>query len=320
MCPNAYFAVRERAGYCCCCWRHRGRLNPARAFSYFTCSMLSVWFSHSLLPVDSGNLAICNPRCPLKQQKLGFHLERRQPEQPTLHFQKPGSCVSLLPAKRGRTRRGPKPRPCCGAAHLHVSFHDKHFHRWSRTLFYLFLRLPGSCLHWGATEQRWKGKNIYGERATCVIISSLPSSSVSFPFKSAANGSKLTAVVFSGGSLAALCSGTIQYAPDPSLFLMAVSCVLSSEGPSLSPAPRFCCSNVLSAPHITSKPPKLRTDTFLRAKNLRQGSGKAFTKRRSQKCQNFEKRKPWPRRDNPSKCIHVCCRWKSNPRCQTQFL
>lgn len=29
--PNAYFAARERAGYCCC-WRHRGRLNPARAF------------------------------------------------------------------------------------------------------------------------------------------------------------------------------------------------------------------------------------------------------------------------------------------------
>lgn len=111
--------------------------------------MPSVWFSRSLLPVDSGNLAICNPRRPLKQQKSGFHLERRQPEQPTLHLQKPGSCVSLLPVKRGRTRRGPKPRPCCGAAHLHVSFHDKHFHRWSRTLFYLFLRLPGSCLHWG---------------------------------------------------------------------------------------------------------------------------------------------------------------------------
>lgn len=143
----------------------------------------------------------------------------------------------------------------------------------------------------GATEQRWKENNIYGERVTCVIISLLPSSSVSFPFKSAPNGSKLTAVVFSGGSLAALCSGTIQYAPDPSLFLMAVPCVLSSEGPSLSPAPRFCCSNVLSAPHITSEPPKLRTDTFFKNKNLRQGSSKAFKKRRSQKCQNLEKRK-----------------------------
>lgn len=70
---------------------------------------------------------------------------------------------------------------------------------------------------------------------------------------------KLTAVVF---SLTALCSDTIQYAPDPSLFLMAVPCVLSSEGPSLSPTPRFCCSNVLSAPHITSEPPKLLADTF----------------------------------------------------------
>lgn len=74
---------------------------------------------------------------------------------------KPGSCVSLLPAKRGRTRRGPKPRPCCGAAHLHVSFHDKHFHRWSRTLFYLFLRLPGSCLHWGGHGAEVEGKEYW---------------------------------------------------------------------------------------------------------------------------------------------------------------
>lgn len=81
--------------------------------------------------------------------------------------------------------------------------------------------------------------------------------------------------------------------PDPSLFLMAgPCCVLSSEGPSLSPpAPRFCCSNVLSAPHITSEPPKLRTDTFSRAKNLRRGSGEAFTKRRWRKRQHLEKRK-----------------------------
>lgn len=48
--PNAYFAARERAGYCCCCWRHRGRLNPARAFSYFTCSLVSVWFPRPFLP------------------------------------------------------------------------------------------------------------------------------------------------------------------------------------------------------------------------------------------------------------------------------
>lgn len=93
--------------------------------SQAVCSLLAS------LPGDCGNLAICNPQRPLTQQKSGVHLERRQPN---LHLQKPGSCVSLLPAKRGRTRRGPKPRPCCGAARLHVSFHDKHFHRWSRTL------------------------------------------------------------------------------------------------------------------------------------------------------------------------------------------
>lgn len=110
--------------------------------------------------------------------------------------------------------------------------------------------------------------------------------------------------------------------PDPSLFLMAVPCcVLSSKGPSLSPAPRFCCSNVLSAPHITSEPPKLRTDTFLNSKNPRQGSGEAFTKRRSQKRQHLEKRK----RDQDviiprNVSTFVAGEKKSNPRCQTQFL
>lgn len=103
-----------------------------------------------------------------------------------MHLRKPGSRVSLLPARRGRTRRGPKPRPCGGAAALRVSFHDKHFHRRSRTLFICSSDSPAAVfVGGGAQRQRRKGNNIHGERVTCVIIASLPSSSVSFPFKSA---------------------------------------------------------------------------------------------------------------------------------------
>lgn len=156
--PNAYFAARERAGYCCCCcWRHRGRLNPARAF--FPTSH-AVWFLFGslalFLPVHRANLAICNPRRPLKS---GFRLERGQPEQPNLHLRKPGSRVSLLPARRGRTRRGPKPRPCGGAAALRVSFHDKHFHRRSRTLFICSSDSPAAVfVGGGATAAAAEGK------------------------------------------------------------------------------------------------------------------------------------------------------------------
>lgn len=110
-------------------------------------------------------------------------------------------------------------------------------------------RTPRQLSSLGATEQRWKENNLHGERVTCVTVSLLPSSSVSFPFKSAPNGSRLTAVVFSGGSLAAQCSDTIQYAPNPSLFLMAVACVLSSEGPSLSlPCPSLLLLKCVISP------------------------------------------------------------------------
>lgn len=99
--------------------------------------------------------------------------------------------------------------------------------------------------------------------------------------------------------------------PDPSLFLMAVPCcVLSSEGPSLSPAPRFCCSNVLSAPHITSEPPKLRTDTFFKQQKSPTRLRRSLYQKAIAKTAAFRETKTWPRRDNPSKCIHVCCRWK----------
>lgn len=51
------------------------------------------------------------------------------------------------------------------------------------------------------------------------------------------------------------------------VLLICDDCVFSSKGPSLAlplslSAPRFCCSNVLSAPHIAAEPPKLRTDTL----------------------------------------------------------
>lgn len=80
-------------------------------------------FSHSPLPRTN-----CNPQCPLRHQKVWSHLKRRENKQPNLHLQKPGSCVSLLPATRSRTRHVRKARPYGGAAHFHVFFHKKHFH------------------------------------------------------------------------------------------------------------------------------------------------------------------------------------------------
>lgn len=86
------------------------------------------------------------------------------------------------------------------------------------------------------------------------------------------------------------------------------------------PCPSLLLLKCVISPSHHQQTSKTAHRHFFKNKHLRQGSGKALTKRRSQKCQNLEKRKTWPRRDNPSKCIHVCCcRWKSNPRCQTQF-
>lgn len=73
---------------------------------------------------------------------------------------------------------------------------------------------------------------------------------------------KLTAVVFSSWSLATSKSEMIQYPPSDlsSLYVMAVPCCFLLQRAFSLSAPRFCCWNVLSAPHITTKPPKLRTD------------------------------------------------------------
>lgn len=87
---------------------------------------------------------------------------------------KPGSCVSLLPVTRSRTRRGPEPRPCSDAARFHVSFHDKHSARRPKRL----------CIRpafvWGQGGER-RG-DIYSRKSLFFIsiFSSLPSSSGSF--------------------------------------------------------------------------------------------------------------------------------------------
>ncbi len=86
------------------------------------------------------------------------------------------------------------------------------------------------------------------------------------------------------------------------------------------PAPRFCCWNVLSAPHITSEPPKLRTDRLF----LKFPARHWWIPSRKEKIikgkKKREKKNVTKILKNPSKCIHVSCRWKSNPRCQAQFL
>lgn len=121
--------------------------------------------------------------------------------------------------------------------------------------------IPRTPRQLSSSEQRWKENNIDGERVTCVTISWLPSSSVSFQFKSAPNSLRLS---FPADLWPPRVLARSNLPPTlKSFFLMAVPGVLSSEGPSLY---RFCCSNVLSAPHITSEPPKLRTDTFFENK------------------------------------------------------
>lgn len=115
-------------------------------------------------------------------KKSGFHLKRRQNKQPNLHLQKPGSCVSLLPVTRSRARRVRKPRPCCGAARFHVSFHDKHFHRCTLILSIYFSVSP-TAVFIGGPSRTGRRKIIFTpKRATCVIFSLLPSSSGSFSF------------------------------------------------------------------------------------------------------------------------------------------
>lgn len=307
--PNAYFAARERAGYCCCCWRHRGRLNPAWAFSYFTCSLVFVWFPRPFLPVHRANLAICNPRRPLTPRKSGFRLERGQPEQPNLHLQKPGSRVSLLPARRGRTRRGPKPRPCGGAAGLLVSFHDKHFHRWSRTLFICSSDSPAAVFvggHSGGREIIFTANELHVwsfrrfRRHPSPFHSNQP--------KTAPNSLRLS---FPADLSPPRVPTRSNIPPDPSLFLMAgPCCVLSSEGPSLSPLPlafvaQTCYQPLTSPANLQNCAPTL----FLEQKSPTRLQRSLYQEAMA-KTPAFREKKTWPRRDNPSKCIHVCCRWE----------
>lgn len=184
-----------------------------------------------------------------------FHLEQRQNKQPNLHLKKPGSCVSLLPVTRSRTRRVRKPRPCCGAARFRVFFHDKHFQR--RALILSIYVSPTAVLVGGVEGgggSKTGGRKIIltPQRATCVIFSSLPSSSSgSFAFVASnqpPNSSKLTAVVFSAGCPTTSNSETIQYPPicPPYLRWLSLAVFLIQRAFSLSlslslPAPRFCC-------------------------------------------------------------------------------
>ena len=158
-------------------------LNPARAFSSFTCSISFCFVFPSLSPPSQLRYVhSCNPQRPLEDQKSWFHLKRRQSKQPNLHLQKPGSCVSLLPVTRSRTRRVRKPRPCCGAARFHVSFHDKHFHRCTLILCIYFSVSPTAVFVGGPSRTGGSQIIFTPKRATCVIVSLLPSSSGSFSF------------------------------------------------------------------------------------------------------------------------------------------
>lgn len=155
----------------------------------------------------------CNPQRPLRYKKSGFHLKRRQNKQPDLHLQKPGSCVSLLPVTRSRTRRVRKPRPCCGAARFHVPFHHKHFHRCTLTL---STCLCPAVFVGGAQQDSRKENNIYTQTSyMCDIL--IASVVIRLLFirriKSTQNSSKLTAAVFSAGSPTTSNSDTIQYPP-----------------------------------------------------------------------------------------------------------
>lgn len=105
-----------------------------------------------------------------------------------MHLRKPGSCVSLLPVTRSRSRRVRESRPCCGAARFHVSFHDKRFHRGGHGNS-LFFRLPDWCLRRGPAGQKGGKEHLHPSEATCVILSLLPSSSGSLTF-SASNRAK----------------------------------------------------------------------------------------------------------------------------------
>lgn len=83
---------------------------------------------------------------------------------------------------RSRTRRVRKPRPCCGAARFHVSFHAKHFHRCTLRLSIYFSVSPTAVFVGGPSRTGGRKIIFTPKRATCVIFSLLPSSSGSFSF------------------------------------------------------------------------------------------------------------------------------------------
>lgn len=150
---------------------------------------------------------------------------------------------------RSRTRRGPKPRPCCDAARFHVSFHDKHFTGVRQ--YSLSVRPTAAlvCRRDGGEGKRYLQPP--KKRVTCVIFSSLPSSSGSLALAAsnrAENGTKLTAVASSSRShshlrfrLDPLCTPLFVLLSGNNCSLLCF--ILQKKGPSLVslPAPRFCC-------------------------------------------------------------------------------
>lgn len=107
------------------------------------------------------------------------------------------------------------------------------------------------------------------------------------------NGSELTAVVFSSGSLAALCSDTIQYPPRSVLIFDGCSllCFILRRAFSLPCPSLLLLKCVISPSHHQRTSKNCAPTPFLKSKNPRRGSGEAFAKRRSQKRQHLEKRK-----------------------------
>lgn len=154
---------------------------------------------------------------------------------------------------------------------------------------YLFLCLPGSCLHWGP---RSRGeRKIYLWRTSYMCDNFIASVVIC-----------LLSIQISPKRLQTHCGCLFSHRPvfwhDP----ICPRSVLIFDGCSLCfilrrafslPYPSLLLLKCVISPSHHQRTPKTarRHFFFFKNKNLRQGSGKAFTKRRSQKCQNLEKRK-----------------------------
>lgn len=153
---------------------------------------------------------------------------------------------------RNRTRRGPKPRPCCDAARFHVSFHDKHF---TGVRQYSLSVHPTAALVWrqdGGEGKRYLQPKEKKKLVTCVIFSSLPSSCGSLALAASNRAEKrhqthCGRLVF---SVPQPPSGSdwVHSAHRVFVLLNCNGCsllcfILQKKGPSLVslPAPRFCC-------------------------------------------------------------------------------